>query len=285
MMKTNRSGFTLVELLIVAVLGGIVLGAAYQSLVTQERASRTTSEVIRSHDALRSAVGILEAELREVATRGGDTIGVSDILVATADSIQFRAQRTLAFVCEVLPSDRRLTVWSPSAFDPVADGNPVLIFEAGDPDLGTFDRWLPARSQSVAGSTAACASSPTGTAEQRVNLVEITGGGDIGSNYLARVQEGAPVRVLETVTYGLYAFDGGWGLGRRGSDGLDEIIVGLDEPGVGLNFTYLDANRDTITADPVDPRDIATIHVTASSEPRAGADALQLTSSVFLRNN
>lgn len=284
MMRTRRSGFTLVELLVVAVLGAVIIGAAYQSLVTQERASRTTNEMIRSHDALRAAIGILGSELREIATQGGDTIGAADILLATADSIRFRAQRTLAFVCEVLPSDRRVAIWSPSASAAVADNDPVLIFQQRDQTAGTPDRWLIAKASSVAASTVACPSSPTGTAEQRVNLLALDGT-TLGSNFLGLVQPGAPVRALEEVTYGLYSFDGHWGLGRRDGDGLDEMIVGLAEPGEGLTFTYLDSNRDTITADPIDPTDIATILITAISAPRAGADPVELSSSVHLRNN
>ncbi len=284
MIRTRRAGFTLVELLVVAVLGAVIIGAAYQSLISQERASRTTSDMIRSHDSLRSAVGILESELREIATQGGDTIGASDILIATADSIQFRAQRTLAFVCEVLPSDRRLALWSPSTSTPVADGDPVLIFQEADATTGTPDRWLIARAHSVGSSSVACPASPGGTAEQRINLLSLTGG-DPGSAFLASVRRGAPVRVLEKVTYGLYAFDGRWGLGRRSGDSVDEIVVGLDEPGAGLTFTYLDSSRDTITATPVNPTDIATILITAVAAPRAGADPVELSSSVFLRNN
>ncbi len=284
MMRTRRPGFTLVELLVVAVLGAVIIGAAYQSLVTQERASRATNQLIQSHDGLRAAIGILESELRETATQGGDTIGASDILVATADSIQFRAQRTLGFVCEVLPSDRRLAIWSPSSLVAVADGDPVLVFQQQDPTSGTPDRWLIARAQSVTASTVACPASPTGTAEQRMNLLGIDGA-SLGGSYLSLVQLGAPVRVLEKVTYGLYSFDGRWGLGRRSESGLDEMIVGLAGPGAGLTFTYLDSSRDTITAAPVDPTDIATVLITAVSAPRGGADTVRLSSTVFLRNN
>ncbi|MFN2316082.1 MAG: prepilin-type N-terminal cleavage/methylation domain-containing protein [Gemmatimonadales bacterium] len=285
-MTNSRAGFTLVELLIVVVLSAFMMGAAYQSLITQERVSRTTTEMVRGQDALRTVVGIMESELGDLATRGGAGIGAADILMASPDSIRFRAGRAVGFLCAILPSEKRLAMWSPQPFTAVQDGDAVLIFAEGDPTLGTVDRWLIGRSYSVETSTEGCPSSPTGTAEQKLNLSDLAGNA-LSSGFLDPVKLGSPVRILREVTYGLFSFDGRWGLGRlsRNATDPDEILVGLDGPGYGLVFSYLDATLTPITTTPIDPTTIAAIEITVRSEARGGADSKELSTTVFLRNN
>jgi prepilin-type N-terminal cleavage/methylation domain-containing protein len=286
-MSHSRAGFTLIELLIVAVLSAFILGAAYQSLITQEQVSRTTTEMVRGQDALRTVVGILESELGEVATRGGADIGAADVLMASPDSIRFRARRAVGFVCAVLPSDKRLALWSPHPHTAVQNGDVVLVFANGDPTLGTVDRWLIGRSYSTGASTEACPSNPsTGTAEEKLNLSDLAGNA-LSGGFLAPVTPGAPIRILREVTYGLYSFNGRWGLGRlsAGATVPDEILVGLDGPGSGLTFSYLDANLAPITTTPVDPTTIGAIAITVRSEARGGAASKELSTTVFLRNS
>lgn len=286
-MRHCRAGFTLIELLIVVVLSAFILGAAYQSLITQEKVSRTTTEMVRGQDALRTVVGILESELGEIATRGGGVIGAADVLMASPDSIRFRATRALGFVCAILPSDKRLAIWSPNPFTAVQDGDAVLVFADGDPTLGTVDRWLIGRSYSSGVTTSeACPSSPTGYSEEKFHLSDLAGN-SLAGGFLTPVIPGSPVRILREVTYGLYSFGGRWGLGRlsAGASDPDEIVVGLDGPGSGLTFSYLDASLTPITTTPIDPTTIGAIAITVRSEARGGAGSKELSTTVFLRNS
>lgn len=289
MIETRRAGFTLVELLIVAVLGTVVLGAAYQSLMVQERSYRITSNAVLDHDALRTALGVLESELREVSTAGG-MAGLTDIVSAESDEVVVRAARGIGFVCERHPSDRKMHTWSPSAQGQIRVGDAIAVYADGDPTTEKDDMWLSAQVKSTGASSVACASRPgglTAPSSQLVELEMLTGGMSVDGNFLIPVNPGAPVRAMAQVTYGLYQFGDGWGLGRAvGSGDVEPIIVGLDGPGEGLVFTYLDGSGNAITSDPVpDPSAIAAIEIAASTRPRAGNPPLDLQTRVFLRNN
>jgi prepilin-type N-terminal cleavage/methylation domain-containing protein len=290
-MRARRPGFTLVELLVVAVLGTVVIGAAVQSLLAQERAHRTTAEIIRGQDALRAALGILESELRDLTTLAGPDAGLADLVFATRDSLEIRAQRKVAFVCSVHASDRRIFTWTLGGTDLFVGGDGVHIFADDEPTSANDDVWLPGRVHQVQSSSSDCPSrpAPNKVAHQRVDIAGIDGT-DVGGGYLVTVRPGAPVRSFERVTYGLYSFDGEWGLGRRSSveDNLIRpLVLGLAGPGAGIVFTYLDINGDLITADPVPTDQVAGVRITARTEPRqhSGAKTVELSTHVSFRNN
>lgn len=289
MMSTRRAGFTLVEMLIVTVLGTIILGAAYQSLMIQERSYRIASNAVVDHDALRTALGVLESELREVSTAGG-VAGMSDIVRAESDEIVVRAARGIAFVCERHPSDRKMHTWSASTTGQVRAGDAIVVFADGMTTTDLDDAWLTARAKSVGTSSVACASRPAGhggPGPQLVELETIPGGMNVDGNFLVPVVAGAPVRAMTEVTYGLYEFGGEWGLGRAaGAGAVEPIIVGLAEPSQGLVFTYLDANGSPIASNPVmDPSAIAAIDISARTQSRAGNPPIDMQTRIFLRNN
>lgn len=288
-MSTRRAGFTLVETLVVAVLGTIILGAAYQSLIIHERSYRIASNAVIDHDALRTALGVLESELREVSTAGG-VAGLSDIVRAERDEIAVRAARGTAFVCERHPSDRKMHTWSASTTGQVRAGDAIVVFADGMPDTDLDDAWLTARVKSVGTSSVACVSRPaglSGPAPQLLELEQLPGGLNVDGNFLVPVLAGAPVRAMEQVTYGLYEFGGEWGLGRAvGTGDVQPIIVGLAEPGQGLVFTYLDGDGNPITSNPItDPSAIAAIEISARTQPRADNPPIDLQTRIFLRNN
>jgi prepilin-type N-terminal cleavage/methylation domain-containing protein len=287
-MKTNRNGFTLVELLVVTLLGSILMAAAYQSLIVQERTFRTTGEIIRGQDAMRTAMGVLEAELREVAT-SGTTIGASDILAALPDSVVVRAQRRLGFVCSVGTSDKHAVTWSLSDSDLFGTEEALLIFADGVITSANDDHWVAARvNGNPQAHAASCPARPgTAVSHQRLNLKKLDGG-DLEGAILANVKPGAPIRAVQRVTYGLYESTSGWYLGRRrGTEPTVELLVdGLAGPGEGIVFTYLDAAGSTLTQ-PVDPTSVAAVRVSARTAPPAGTRArpVTLTSRIQFRNN
>jgi prepilin-type N-terminal cleavage/methylation domain-containing protein len=290
MIKSNRAGFTLVELLVVTVLAAIIMAATYQSLFSQERAHRTTGEIIRGQDAIRAALGILEAELREAATMGNlAVIGVRDLVDASPDSVTVRAPRKLGFVCAVHSSDRRIILWPMAGRDKFAVGDGLLIFAERDPSTVLDDQWLPGRAQQVQDATDACVRPPGSlTALQRVDVGGLDGS-SIGGGYLDGVLPGSPVRGFDRVTYRLFAGDGGYFLGRRGAAGgePDTLVAGLAAPGQGLIFQYLDTAGNTLTGDPIPVELVAGVRVTARTNPRAGSGASPVTvrSTIYFRNN
>jgi prepilin-type N-terminal cleavage/methylation domain-containing protein len=287
-MKTHRDGFTLVELLIVTVLGGILMAAAYQTLIGQERAFRTTGEMIRGQDGLRTAMGVLEAELREAASNGS-AIGAPDILAATRDSVVVRAQRRMGFVCSVGTSDKHAITRSLSDLDHFDPDEALLIFADGVLTTAADDYWVAARVNGTPQAvTTACTPLPgSPSAHQRINLKAMDGS-DLDGAVLADVRPGAPIRSVQLVTYGLYQAGNDWFLGRRrGTDqSVERLVAGLGGPGQGVVFMYMDADGNTLLQ-PVNPASVAAIRVTARTAPPAGSGAspVSLTSHVHLRNN
>lgn len=226
-------GFTLVELLVVVVLAGAVLGAIGQLLQSNQQFYRSQSEVFDVEEGLRAVAQLLPAELRELSARGGDIVAMG------RDSITLRAMRSLGVICAppdvadgtVVVADSLSFGWR--AVDPARDR--ALVFRDGDPATADDDRWLDLAVSSVSAG-APCGDGSAGTT---LHLAGATA--DLDS-----VSAASPLRTYERVTYRLYADDQGlsW-LGERGySDGgwsaLSPVAGPLRRVG-GLSFTYYDS--------------------------------------------
>lgn len=269
-MDTRRPGFTLVEFLVVAVLGTLVIGGLYQTLIAQERSYRVSSGMMQNQDAVRTAIGILESELREVGALGGVSRGGSDILVAAPDSVVFRAQRNLAVVCQAHPSDKM--VYAAVIGDGMRAADTVMIHAS------QLDRWEIAAVDNVTSGSSECAAFPELSAAanmvQRMKFV---------SHGLGGVVPGSPIRSMQTLTYGLYDFGpAGWGLGRREPLGAPQrVVTGLAGPGEGLRFDYF--RQDGTVAS--DTSQIASIRVTVRTGPDGtGAAPAEVVTNLKLRN-
>lgn len=278
MMNTRQSGFTLVELLVVSVLTGIALVGIYQTLLSQEKTYEVASLKISGQESLRTSLGVLETELREVGSIGGSAIGGSDIAIASPDSVVFRAQRKTAFICKLSRSDKWLLVWNMG--DDLESGERILLFEDGDSIKYVDDRWDTTRVSNASPTTDTdCSSYWPGLPLQ---LLKLDGGTDMNA-----VQPGSPVRAYEWTTYGLYHFgDLGWGLGRRRhTDGArpELIVAGLAPPGQGLQFDYF-TPAGTATNDPTA---ISRIRITVRTDPETNTEVQSeaMVSNLFLRNN
>ena len=227
-------GFTLVELIVSLLLGTLVLGAAGQVFLATERFLRLQSSRLEVQEAVRTAIQVLESELRELDPSGGDIVAMG------RDSISIRATRGLAFVCAPTdPSGGRVVVRSDigSAYrdvDPARDR--ALVYRDGDPASETGDAWLDLGIAS-AGAPAACSD---GTPGAELRLLGSTGA-------LDSVELGAPVRWYERTVYRLYADETGtWWLGERSWSGgawaaISPVAGPLQHP-LGLDLSYLDAS-------------------------------------------
>lgn len=269
----HRPGFTLVELLVTILISTVLITAAYQALIAQNRSYRATDAMVQGQDALRIALGVLESELQEVASIGAGGIGDSDIFMASADSIRIRAPRKLGFVCTVIPNDRDATVWSRG--EPFVAQDLAVIFIDNDITTFTDDAWEPRVVESVSNSNATCPTSPTGEADQKLRFTNV--------GQLASVSTGAPVRGYEEVSYGLYSFDGEWGLGRRDSDGVTSLLVGgLAGPGEGLRLEYYDPSGSVTT----NRENVETIVINLETAPNpgSGVEPMEVSSTIHLRN-
>ncbi len=88
----NRSGSTLLEVIVAALLGAMVTGTAVLLIQAQARITHGTSERSERNDALRSALAVLHAELEPIYP-------ATDLHAVARDSVTARILRGLAVVC------------------------------------------------------------------------------------------------------------------------------------------------------------------------------------------
>ena len=130
----DRGGFTLVELLIVAVLGVIVVGATYQMILTSQRAYTTQTAQLQGQQTVRAGIDILFAELRELSGVEGD------ILEMNPDRIEIRAMRAFGLVCDVNPTGSPIRVKKIGRY--FQSGDSIVVFADNDPDVASDDTIL-----------------------------------------------------------------------------------------------------------------------------------------------
>ncbi len=241
MTPMNRRGFTLVELLVVVVLGGFIVLAIYQVLITNSRTYAVNNAQIQGQQSLRAGLDVLFGELREVSASGGDLIAMG------TDSVMIRTQRAFGVVCATnyAASPPEVTVLrvGPS----ILAGDSVFIFADNDPERSSDDVWLN-RSIQHSDTTATCGADQA----QTLRIPNLASTGDT-------VRLGAPVRAFDTYTYGLYLISGEYYLGRRLRTASNpDPLVGPLLRSRGVAFRYLDSVGAVTAVDTV----VAQIEIT-----------------------
>jgi prepilin-type N-terminal cleavage/methylation domain-containing protein len=224
MTKRELRGFTLVELLVVVVLGGLIVLSTYQVLITNSRTYAVNNAQIQGQQALRAGLDVLFGELREVSAQEGDLLDLG------SDYIQIRTQRAFGLVCS---ADYTVTPPEVTAFrvgPSIQAGDSIFIFADNEPDKASDDVWL-TRTVQTSDTTATCSGSPA----QTLAIPNL-------ASTLDTVRSGAPVRAFDVYTYGLYQIDGDYYLGRQLSTATSpDPLVGPLLAGTGVAFRYLDS--------------------------------------------
>lgn len=245
-MSVDRRGFTLTELVIVTLLGALMIAAALQILITNQRTYTVQTAQIQGQQATRAAADVLFNELREVSAQGGDLLAMS------ATQLTIRSMRKFGIVCSLDTDDPPdLTVLKVG--DWFADGDSVFVFADNNAATSGDDVWIAVEVMDV-DTTEAC-----GT--QRA--VELDFGGQSAPFTNDSVRVGAAVRSFVRYTYGLITYDGESYLGRTEQGSTAVPLVGPLEASSGLEFTYLDENGN-VTATAADVRQITVTIRTAS---------------------
>ena len=234
-MNARARGFTLIEVLIVTVLSALVMAAVYQTLTVQMRSNRQVNAVVGTQQTIRTAMQVLQSELREVGGRAGD------IRAARPESLTVRALRKVGFVCN-LPGGTAVEV--NKVGDGFAQSDSLLFYATGA--AGADDdsiRLATVTSTPSASSCTKLTGMPWDSLKsdvQRLNLNTAPAGLNVGD----------PVRSYETVTYGIFQKGGQYVLGRRtGADSVVTLIGPLAAPANGgLVLTYLNTTNQTIAA-------------------------------------
>lgn len=242
-MTRGRRGFTMIELLVVTVLGLIVLMAAMTILVTNQRTYTAQNAVIQGQQATRMALEVLMNELREVSPPGGD------LLVMSSDSVRVRLMRKFSLVCENWDGSGQ--PWQKVLNFPgrrFAQNDSVFVFADNDEYDDDDDVWIQAEVTGV-DTTVTCPQGPARATLLRFNSQATLFNTD-------SVGLGAPVRSYLRFTFGLMTYSGATYLGRREGTSTDMVpIVGPLRAGTGVEFEYRDALGNTTTV-PTDVRQI-----------------------------
>ena len=233
MSLASRRGTSLAELLVALAMLGVVAAVLLRMLAGNMRHYQSQTQIIDRAQNLRAAAALLTTELRQLNAADGDLYG------ATPISLSMRAMRRLGFVCAEPPAGgthlaiRASLQFGSRNFDPATDS--LLIYAAGE--------WLAAPLTAVRAGT--CADGAP------ADLLETGRASD------DHVEEGAPVRAFEPVSYRLYrAGDGEWQIGLEAGGDVIQPLVG-PVTAAGLELEY----RDAASAPTTDLRAIASIAI------------------------
>jgi type II secretory pathway pseudopilin PulG len=273
-MMRSRRGFTLVELLVVAVVGILLVLATYQVLIVNQRTYTVQNAQVRAQQSTRAAMDVLFNELREVSSRDGDILSVS------ADELTARVMRAYGVICDPAWTTTAEFRVRPAGSSTFVVGDSVVVFADNNEASRDDDVWVRARVSGV-DDTVACTNGDA--------AVDVTLAGHEGDFTAQVVQMGAPMRAIGTLTYGLYVLDGETYLGRQEPGGDWVPIVGPLAPATaaapGLELAYFDQNG-VATAVPANIREIrVTLRaVSEAKDFRGGLVSDSITASIYTRN-
>jgi prepilin-type N-terminal cleavage/methylation domain-containing protein len=230
----DARGFSTIEMLVVTVLGSLILMAAYNVLVINQRTYSVNAANMQGQQTVRAGMELLFSELREISPEGGD------LLRMDGDSITIRVMRSAALICDstlaVSSNDYR---WELVALgDTLLVQDSVWLFAEHEQAPSSDDVWFQSEVHEVVGA-GTCGGQTTQT-------VKLRWGGAMGAD---TPTVGALVRTFETYTYGLGEHLGSPYLVRRlEPDGAPLPLVGPLRSGTGVSFGYLDKDGNATGA-------------------------------------
>lgn len=274
-MTRDRRGFTLVELIIVAVLGTLVVGAALQVLVVNQRTYTAQTATISGQQSTRMALDVLFNELREVSPGGGDIVAMS------GDSLRVRLMRKFGIVCHGLDYTSAPDLYViPFGFgtNAFAAGDSVFVWADNDEDINSDDVWFSASVENPVGTTVC--------PQDGVTVAQVLKFHSQNAAFTAdSVGAGAPIRSYIEFTFGTTTLLGDTYFSRRQGNGDMVPVAGPIRATNGVAFVYRDA-YGVVTATPADVRQIEIMVRTGSNvlDGLGGTVADSITAWIYTRN-
>lgn len=288
MTQRSRSGFTLVELLIVLVLLTIVGGAMMRMVNNQQRFYKGTYDLIELRSQLRQAAAVVTSDLRGMSSPGGDVVAMTD------SSMDFRYTMGSSIACTapngtntiIIPpttaaNGNTLTNW---LTPPVAGDTAYVFDEAGNTGSSGDDTWQPYEIQSI---------STVGVGTCAAGYNALTAGYTIvmTNSVSATILQGAPIRFVRRAHYSLYQSgnDGNWYLGYScvtcGATTVSPIagpFMPYTESGgtdiSGIRITYFDSTGATTAT----PANVARISIVLRGQTRSALNVSGLKRGVYM---
>jgi prepilin-type N-terminal cleavage/methylation domain-containing protein len=295
--RARRTGFTLVELLIVIVILAVVLTSVMTIFIQQQRFYSDSSAIIETRSSTRDAAYVLQSELRSLSPQSGDIYAMGPSFV------EFRSQPGSSVVCTIDASRTVITVPPLNVTTGAALtswlgtptlGDTLLIYDPGSTPAAVTDTF---NVYTVAAIPTVNASCPTTTGLT-------TTAGEAAQGYSFKVTPaltagttvGSPIRIIRRARYELYqATSGNWYLGYYDCipsrspkcNSLQPIAGPYVPPNLGgtggIVFTFRDS-LGVVTADPLLVRrvDIAARAQTSVSVHTSGFANGPMTDSTFI---
>lgn len=295
--RASRTGFTLVELLIVIVILAVVLTSVMTIFVQQQRFYSDSSAIIETRSSTRDAAYVLQSDLRSLSPKSGD------IYAMGSNFVEFRSQPGATVVCTIDASRTVITVPPlnvatgaalTSWLTPPTTGDSLLIFDPGSTTGAVSDTFNIYTLTALPTANASCPNS--------TGLTTTAGEATLGFTFkvtpalTAGTTVGSPIRIIRRARYELYqAASGNWYLGYYDCipsrvpkcNSLQPIAGPYVAPNVagtgGLVFTFRDS-LGVVTADSSRVRrvDIAARAQTSVSVNTSGYKKGPMTDSMFI---
>ena len=274
----SRAAFTLAELMIALVMGGIVAAGIVGVLRRQQRFYTSAASLVEQRISLRDATGILPGELRALSPASGDVMAFSD------SSLEIRATIGSAIACDTVAGGDGLALAPPALQAPRLTsfttapqaGDLAVVYDVGPSDRASDDAWVTREVAGVSSAPSACVGSPFVASAGLAPPVLVRFA--TGNRLPTSVRPGTFVRLLRRVRYRFYrAGTGEWYLGYSewAVTGFS-VVQPVSGPfatysrrgASGLALQYFDS-AGTELLDPSDAARITRVSVVA----RAGARA------------
>ena len=275
-----RRGFSLAELLVAMVVGGVVLALLTLAGLRQQRLIADLFDDAALSGQLREASALLPIDLRVLGSAAGDLREARDTALEArgtiANAIVCDTARGSVVLAAVTDSADTYTSYATS----IEPGDTAWLYQS----VNGNESWVPRAIASVA-ATAAGRCSPIGPLLRADVAARARTAITLDSAVDAAVI-GRPLRVTRSLRLSLYrSSDGTWNLGERdwnpSTQRFNSIqpLAGPFLPAntAGLTFEYLDSNRAAMPTPLADPRAAAAIAFTLRGETRYAVRALGAT--------
>lgn len=286
MTQQRRSGFSLVELLLVVVLLGIVGGGLMRMVANQQRFYKGTYDLIELRSQLRQAEAVISSDLRGMSTPGGDLVTISDssmdfrYTIGSSISCTTPAASTIIIPPTTTANGNTLTNW----LSQPAQGDTAYVFdESANTTSSSDDQWRPYEISALnsGGGTCAAAYNAQSSGYALVSTTSIS----------PTILQGAPIRFVRRAHYSLYQSgnDGNWYLGYSCSACNTATVQPIAGPfkaytaaggtdTSGIRITYFDSTGATTAT----PGNVARISIVLRGQTRSALNVSGLKRGVYM---